>query len=210
MQEILLSVVMLFAICIPIVTILLALSVMCNWKDYVPKKNKFASCASRFEYKAFLKNIKENGLLANTLTMDYNQIISLLNVPELNIQYDIVDAYRFTPKEDNGLLLIYTFKDEQMYSPSFCIHSEKARKENGLILFVPKTYKDYRNLCYYFANNDISKTNDNIVEEQMKSLKYLTDLIHQAQDKHTKTLQDCQLEMDRELDSEFLKSRRNM
>lgn len=44
----------------------------------------------------------------------------------------------------------------------------------------------------------------------MDSLEYLTDLIHQAQDNHAKTLQDCQLEMGRYLDGEFLKNRRNM
>ena len=84
------------------------------------------------------------------------------------------------------------------------------RTEDGLILFVPKTYRDYRKLCYYFANNDISKLNDDIVEAQMESLKYLTDLIHKAQDKHTKILQDCQSEMDRELNAKFLNGRRYM
>jgi hypothetical protein len=44
----------------------------------------------------------------------------------------------------------------------------------------------------------------------MDSLKYLTDLIHQAQDNSAKTLQDCQLEMDKYLDTEFIKNRRNM
>ena len=42
------------------------------------------------------------------------------------------------------------------------------------------------------------------------ALKYLTDLLHQAQDNHVKTLQDCQLEMDRYLDGKILKERRNM
>ena len=106
--------------------------------------------------------------------------------------------------------MIYTFKNEQMHSISFCSHNEKTRKEDGLILFIPKTYRDYRKLCHYFADNDISKLNDDIVKAQMESLKYLTDLIHQAQDKHTKTLQDCQAEMDRELDAEFLNGRRYM
>lgn len=44
----------------------------------------------------------------------------------------------------------------------------------------------------------------------MDSLKYLTDLIHQAQDKHTKTLQNCQLEMNKYLDGKILKERHNM
>lgn len=44
----------------------------------------------------------------------------------------------------------------------------------------------------------------------MDSLKYLTDLIHQAQDNSAKTLQDCQSEMDRHLEGKTLKKRRNM
>lgn len=191
---------------------LFVMSVIFNWKDYFPKKkkNRFASCAHYYIYKAFLDSIKEKEMWASTLTMSYSQIISLLNVPELDICHTIINPWTFYPEEDMSLLVIYTFKNEQMHSISFCSHNEKTRKEDGLILFIPKTYRDYRKLCYYFADNDISKLNDDIAKAQMKSLKYLTDLIHQVQDKHTKTLQDCQAEMGRELDAEFLNGRRYM
>lgn len=195
-----------------VLVMLFVMSVIFNWKDYFQKKkkNRFASCAHYYIYKAFLDSIKENNMLSNTLTMSYSQIISLLNVPELNICHAIINPCAFYPEEDRALLVIYTFKNEQMHSIYFCSHNEKTRKEDGLILFIPKTYRDYRKLCHYFADNDISKLNDDIVKAQMESLKYLTDLIHQAQDKHTKTLQDCQAEMDRELDAEFLNGRRYM
>lgn len=77
-------------------------------------------------------------------------------------------------------------------------------------MFIPKRYRDYRKLCHYFADIDISQETDNTTAEQMDSLKYLADLIHQAQDNSAKTLQDCQSEMDRYLEGKTLKKRRNM
>lgn len=184
-----------------ILVILFVMGVVLNWEDYSPKKkkNRFVTCAHYYIYKAFLDSIKENEMWSSTLIMSYSQIISLLNVPELDICHTIINPWTFYPEEDMALLAIYTFKNEQMHSISFCSHNEKVRTEDGLILFVPKTYRDYRKLCYYFANNDISKLNDDIVEAQMDSLKYLTDLIHKTQDKHRETLQNCQTEMDREI-----------
>ena len=184
-----------------VLVMLFVMSAIFNWKDYFPKKknNRFASCAHYYIYKAFLDSIKEKEMWASTLTMSYSQIISLLNVPELDICHTIINPWTFYPEEDMSLLAIYTFKNGQMHSISFCSHNEKVRTEDGLILFVPKTYRDYRKLCYYFANNDISKLNDDIVTAQMESLKYLTDLIHQTQNKHRETLQNCQAEMDKEI-----------
>lgn len=184
-----------------VLVMLFVMSVIFNWKDYFPKKkkNRFASCAHYYIYKAFLDSIKEKEMWSSTLAMSYSQIISLLNVSELDICHTIIDPWTFYQEEDMALLAIYTFKNEQMHSISFCSHNEKTRKEDGLILFVPKTYRDYRKLCHYFADNDISKLNDDIVTAQMESLKYLTDLIHKTQNKHRETLQNCQAEMDKEI-----------
>ena len=184
-----------------VLVMLFVMSVVLNWKDYFPKKkgNRFATCAHYYIYKAFLDSIKEKEMWSSTLTMNYSQIISLLNVSELDICHTIINPWTFYQEEDMALLAIYTFKNEQMHSISFCSHNEKTRKEDGLILFVPKTYRDYRKLCHYFADNDISKLNDDIVTAQMESLKYLTDLIHQTQNKHRETLQNCQAEMDKEI-----------
>ena len=186
---------------VSVLVILFVMGVVLNWKDYFPKKkkNRFATCAHYYIYKAFLDSIKEKEMWSSTLTMSYSQIISLLNVSELDICYTIINPWTFYQEEDMALLAIYTFKNEQMHSISFCSHNEKTRKEDGLILFVPKTYRDYRKLCHYFADNDISKLNDDIVTAQMESLKYLTDLIHQTQNKHRETLQNCQAEMDKEI-----------
>lgn len=207
---VLLAIILGFAI--PVVIVFFITNFIFNLKSRVKKndKSKFTTCAHYYIYKAFLDSIKENNMLSNILTMSYSQIISLLNVPELNICHAIINPCTFYPEEDRALLVIYTFKNEQMHSISFCSHNEKTRKEDGLILFIPKTYRDYRKLCHYFADNDISKLNGDIAKAQMESLKYLTDLIHQVQDKHTKTLQDCQAEMDRELDAEFLNGKRYM
>ena len=62
----------------------------------------------------------------------------------------------------------------------------------------------------YFNETDKVSNDDSVRSAQIESLKYLTDLIHQAQDNHVKTLQDCQLEMDRYLDGKILKERCNM
>lgn len=134
----------------------------------------------------------------------------MLNVPELNLQNTIIDPSCYDIADSKAFLLIYTYKHYKDGGISRSIFYESSREKNGLILFIPKRYRDYRKLCYYFADIDISQETDNTTAEQMDSLKYLADLIHQAQDKHTKTLQDCQLEMDRYLDRELLKRKRNI
>ena len=154
--------------------------------------------------------VKERKLQPYTLVMGYKQIISMLNVPELNLKNTIIDPSCYGIADSKAFLLIYTYKHYKGEGISRSILYKSLREKNGLILFIPKSYRDYRKLCRYFADIDISQETSNTTAEQMDSLKYLTDLIHQAQDNSAKTLQDCQSEMDRYLDGKTLKKRRNM
>lgn len=195
------SIILLIVIAIPFIILLLVTNCVIDALNSIPnnnKKNRFTTCAHRYIYKVFLDTIRERGLQPYILKMTYKQIISMLNVPELNIKNVIIDPCEGYIEDERALLLIYTYKhyvDGTLSGSFFC---EDTRKKNGLILFVPKTYKDYCKLCHYFADLDTSQMDDNAAETQMESLKYLTNLIHQVQDKHKETLQDCQVEMDRE------------
>lgn len=193
-----------------VVFFVVLICILSDFQKYLPKKNRFMTCAHYYIYKAFMDMIAERKLQPYTLVMSYEQIISMLNVPELNIRDTIIDPSMGYILDDTAFLLVYTHKHYKDGNISREVFNEYMREKNGLILFIPKSYMDYRKLCRYFANFDISQTNGNVTEKQMESLKYLTDLIHQVQDKHTRTLQDCQAEMDRELDAEFLKRRRDM
>lgn len=186
------------------------IGVICDLPKHFWKRNRFVTCARYYIYRAFMDMVKERKLQPYTLVMSYEQIISMLNVPELNLQDTIIDPSCCYIMDGKAFLLIYTYKHYKDGGVSRSIFYESLREKNGLILFIPKSYRDYRKLCHYFADIDTSHETSNTTAEQMDSLKYLADLIHQAQDKHIKTLQDCQAEMDRELDAEFLNGRRYM
>lgn len=190
-----------FMMCVIAIVFMIVICIICDIPKHLPKKNKnrFATCAHYSIYKAFMDMIVERKLQPYTLVMSYEQIISMLNVPELNIRNTIINPCMGYIMDDAAFLLIYAYKHYKEGNISGDVSHKYLREKNGLILFLPKSYRDYRKLCRYFANLDISQTNDNVTEKQMESLKYLTDLIHQAQDKYTKTLQGCQTEMDREI-----------
>ena len=185
------------------------IGVICDLPKHFLKRDRFMTCAHYYIYRVFIDMVKERKLQPYTLVMSYEQIISMLNVPELNLQNTIIDPNCYII-DSKGFLLIYTYKHYKDGGVSRSIFYESLREKNGLILFIPKRYRDYRKLCHYFADIDISQETDNTTAEQMDSLKYLADLIHQVQDNHTKTLQDCQSEMDRYLEGKTLKKRRNM
>lgn len=186
------------------------IGVICDLPKHFHKRNRFMTCAHYYIYMAFMGMVKERKLQPYTLVMSYEQIISMLNVPELNLQNTIIDPSCYDIADSKAFLLIYTYKHYKGEGLSRSIFYKSLREKNGLILFIPKSYRDYRKLCNYFADIDISQETSNTTAEQMDSLKYLTDLIHQAQDNSAKTLQDCQSEMDKHLDGKTLKKRRNM
>lgn len=179
------------------------------------ERNAFAVAKSRSYYKEFLNTIHIKNLYPYTLPkMPYKEIVNMLEIPELNINYCLLSkgcqAGIQTVVDNDGMLVVYTWKKDFEDSVSMWFYSEDLRNKNGLILFVPKSYKDYRKLCEYLESKVVSQKGKSVVNAQMDSLKYLTDLIHQVQDKYTKTLHDSQLEMDKYLDTEFIKNRRNM
>lgn len=179
------------------------------------KRNAFTVAKSRSYYKAFLGTIRTKNLYPYTLPkMSYKEIVNMLEIPELSINYCLLSkgcqAGIQTVVDNDGMLVVYTWKKDFEDSVSMWFYSEDLRNKNGLILFVPKSYKDYRKLCEYLESKVVSQEDKSVVNAQMDSLKYLTDLIHQVQDKHTKTLHNSQLEMDRYLEGKTLKKRRNM
>lgn len=186
------------------------IGVICDLPKHFQKRNRFMTCVHYYIYTAFMDMIKERKLQPYMLVMNYKQIISMLNVPELNLKNTIIDPSCCSIADSKAFLLIYTYKHYKGEGISQSIFYKSLREKNGLILFIPKSYRDYRKLCRYFADIDISQETSNTTAEQMDSLKYLADLIHQAQDKHTKTLQNCQLEMNKYLDGKILKERHNM
>lgn len=175
------------------------------------KRNAFTVAKSRSYYKAFLDTIRTKNLYPYTLPkMSYKEIVNMLEIPELNINYCLLSKIYQNVVDNDGMLVVYTWKKDFEDSVSMWFNSAELRNKNGLILFVPKSYKDYRKLCDYLGSEINSQKDNDVRNTQMESLRYLTNLIHEVQDKHTKTLQDCQLEMDRYLDGEFKKDRRNM
>lgn len=175
------------------------------------KRNAFTVAKSRSYYKAFLGTIRTKNLYPYTLPkMSYKEIVNMLEIPELSINYCLLSKGSQDVVDNDGMLVVYTWKKNYEDSVSRWFNSEVLRNKNGMILFVPKSYKDYRKLCDYLGNEINSQKDDGIRNAQMESLKYLTNLINEVQDKHRETLQDCQSEMDRYLDAEFLKRKRNM
>lgn len=175
------------------------------------KRNAFTVAKSHSYYKAFLDIIRIKNLYQYTLPkMSYTEIVNMLEIPELNINYCLLSKGSQDVVDNDGMLVFYTWKKDYEDSVSRWFNSEFLRNKNGLILFVPKSYKDYRKLCDYLGNEINSQKDDGIRNAQMESLKYLTNLIHEVQDKHRETLQDCQSEMNRYLDAEFLNGRRYM
>lgn len=180
---------------------------------YVHRKerNAFTVAKSRSYYKALLNTIRAKNLYPYTLPkMSFIEIVNMLEIPELNINYCLLSKGSQDVVDTDGMLVIYTWKKDFKDSVSRWFNSQYLRDKNGLILFVPKSYKDYRKLCEYLGNKISSQKDDSITSAQIESLKYLTNLVHEVQDKNKETLQNCQAEMDRELDSEFLKRKRNM
>lgn len=175
------------------------------------ERDSFTVVKSYSYYKAFLNTIYAKNLYPYTLPkMSYKEIINMLEIPELNINYCLLSKYAQDVVDNDGMLVIYAWKKDCEDSISRWFNSEFLRNKNGLVLFVPKSYKDYRKLCNYLGDEINSQKDDDIRNAQMESLKYLINLIHEVQDKHRETLQDCRSEMDRYLDAEFLKRKRNM
>lgn len=175
------------------------------------KRNAFTVAKSHSYYEAFLDTIRTKNLYQYTLPkMSYTEIVNMIEIPELNINYCLLSKHFQNVVDNDGMLVVYTWKKDCEDSISRWFNSEFLRNKNGLILFVPKSYKDYRKLCDYLGDGINSQKDDDIRNAQMESLKYLTNLIHEIQDKHRETLRDCKSEMSKYLDAKFLKTKRNM
>lgn len=165
-------------------------------------------------YKKLIKIFNYDSIAPYTLPkMSFEQIHSLLSVPELNIRHVTVQEdcdWGGYYEHKRGISIAYTWNGESCEMIDWLNNRHNIRSLYKPIFIVPKSSIDYLKLRNYFNETDKVSNDDSVRSAQIESLKYLTDLIHQAQDNHTKTLQDCQLEMDRYLDGEFLKNKRNM
>lgn len=165
-------------------------------------------------YKKLIKFFSYDSIAPYTLPkMSFEQIHSLLSVPELNINYIIVQEdydWGIYHEYKRGMLIAYTWNGDSCEMISWLNDNRNIRNFYKPIFIVPKSSMDYRKLCDYLKDSAVSQKNNSIRNAQMESLKYLTNLIHEVQDKHRETLQDCQSEMDRYLDAELLKRKRNI
>lgn len=165
-------------------------------------------------YKRLIKIFSYDSITPYTLPkMSFEQIHSLLSVPELNIQYVIVrENYDWGGYYEykRGMLIAYTWNGDSCEMINWLNNNHNVRSLYKPIFIVPKSSIDYRKLCDYLKDNAVSQKNNSVRNAQIESLKYLTNLIHEVQDKHRKTLQNCQSEMSKYLDAEFLKTKRNM
>ena len=165
-------------------------------------------------YKKLIKIFNYDSIAPYTLPkMSFEQIHSLLSVPELNIRHVTVrENYDWGGyyKHKHGMLITYTWNGDSCEMIDWLNNNHNIRSLYKHIFIVPKSSIDYLKLRNYFNETDKVSNDDSVRSAQIDSLKYLNGLIHQAQDRSTKTLQDCQLEMDRYLDGKILKERRNM
>lgn len=141
------------------------IGVICDLPKHFKKRNRFMTCAHYYIYMEFMDMIKERKLQPYMLVMNYKQIISMLNVPELNLKNTIIDPSCCGIADSKAFLLIYTYKHYKGEGISRSIFYKSLREKNGLILFIPKSYRDYRKLCCYFADIDISQETSNTTAE---------------------------------------------
>lgn len=71
------------------------IDVICDLPKHFPKRNRFMTCAHYYIYRVFMDVVKERKLQPYTLVMGYKQIISMLNVQELNLKNTIIDPSCF-------------------------------------------------------------------------------------------------------------------
>lgn len=74
-----------------ILSFMLVIGIICDLPKHFPKRNRFMTCAHYYIYMVFMDMIKERKLQPYMLVMSYKQIISMLNVPELNLKNTIID-----------------------------------------------------------------------------------------------------------------------
>lgn len=160
-------------------------------------------------YKKLIKIFNYDSIAPYTLPkMSFEQIHSLLSVPELNIRH-------VTVREDcdwggyyehkRGMFIAYTWNGDSYEMIDWLNNRHNIRSLYKPIFIVPKSSIDYLKLRNYFNEADKVSNDDSVRSAQIESLKYLADLIHQSQDNHAKILQDCQSEMDRFLDGKDFK-----
>lgn len=160
-------------------------------------------------YKKLIKIFNYDSIAPYTLPkMSFEQIHSLLSVPELNIRHVTVQEdcdWGGYYERKHGMFITYTWNGDSCEMIDWLNNERNIRNLYKPIFIVPKSSMDYLKLRNYFNETDKASNDDSVRSAQIESLKYITDLIHQSQDNHAKILQDCQSEMDRFLDGKDFK-----
>lgn len=151
----------------------------------------------RHYYKRFLEVLEERNLWKYTFPkMSYEQIVNFLEVPEAKAKGCLMDSAMSTyaNENDGGVLVLFVRKENYLNPVAMWINNCREREKDGIILFVPKSYRDYKKLYNYFYNKGKGQKEDELTNAQLKSLQYLKEQIHKAQCNSRKTLENCQKE----------------
>lgn len=109
----------------------------------------------RHYYKRFLKVLEKRNLWKYTFSkMSYEQIVNFYELPEANVEGCVMDSAISCLVEDgeDGVLVLYTRKEDYLNPLEMWINNRHEQEKNKIILFVPKSYMDYRRLYNYFRN----------------------------------------------------------
>lgn len=151
----------------------------------------------RYYYKRFLEVLEERDLHKYTLPkMSCKQIINFFEIPEVKVEGCLMDSAvaTYADKDDDGVLVLFVRKGDYLNPITMWINNHREREKDGIILFVPKSYRDYKKLYNYFYNKGKKQKEDELTNAQLKSLQYLKGQIHKAQYNGRKTLENCQKE----------------
>lgn len=152
---------------------------------------------SKYYYKRFLEVLEERNLHKYTLPkMSYEQIVNFLEIPEAKVECCLMDSAMATyaNKDDDGVLVLFVRKNDYLNPVAMWVNNRHEREKDGIILFVPKSYRDYKKLYNYFYNKGKKQEENELTNAQLKSLQYLKEQIHKAQYNSKKTLENCQEE----------------
>lgn len=155
----------------------------------------------RFLYHSEYKNLAE--LYDNYSTeflppMSFNQIISLMGVPELNIKYillcgnslclmDTIGYYDYSDK----FLLVYYSKEKE-HSKESCMNDAWYTIDlKNCIFIMPKTMRDYSMLRRYCLDNENMKKNNKVQNSQLRNLQEIKAKINEAQCNSDDIISDC-------------------
>lgn len=159
---------------------------------------------NRTEKNQIFKNYKNLVKMYNQLPTDFlppmsfNQIVALLEVPELKIEQvvasidevgriDVDEDYRRSEK----FLLVYYSKNKRI-SKKDRIHYETGTFFlNDCIFIMPENKDEYKKLCKYYLDSEKFKKDIKIQSSQLENLKEVRRVLNQIHNESDKSINDC-------------------